>query len=102
MLKFSLKTIQISLQSLQLSSFKKFSSLAEVGSLRSKDLRTLSENFRSTWPEKRPSIEAIESIPKRTVPDSALRFKLSATFDHGQFSQLVYFTDLRLNFLINV
>lgn len=43
------------------------------------------EHFRPVWPERPmlPTKELEILIPKRTVPDSALTFKLRATFDHG-------------------
>lgn len=47
----------------------------------------LIEHYTSRWPE--PDVKITESnaealtLPKRTVPDEALRFELKATYDHG-------------------
>ena len=42
------------------------------------------EHARSAWPEVHAPSNAPEIIlPKKTVPDSALKFTLRATFDHG-------------------
>lgn len=45
----------------------------------------LIENYRSTWPD--PEYQApaniLESLPKRTVPDSVLKFRMTASFGHG-------------------
>ena len=44
----------------------------------------LLEHYRSTWPEVPMSKEIEEKVlPPRTVPSDALRFQLTATFDHG-------------------
>jgi hypothetical protein len=44
----------------------------------------LAEYARSTWPERPPPTDSDKfAIPKRTVPDSALKFTLRATFEHG-------------------
>lgn len=54
----------------------------------------LVENFRTSWPEAKPSTVSVssesvqEKLPPRTVSDDDLRFEMSATYDPG--SSLFY------------
>lgn len=57
--------------------------LRRIHSFPKKQNASLMEKFRTTWPHPKPTKEIIASIPARTIPDDVLRFKLSATFDHG-------------------
>lgn len=43
----------------------------------------LIQSFRASWPQPLLSKGQDVELPKRTVPDSVLRFQLKATFDHG-------------------
>ena len=57
----------------------------------------LIEHFRPKWPE--PTVlkfkdTAKDILPHRTVPDSALRFKLTATLTHGQS---IYYSHMKFN-----
>jgi hypothetical protein len=49
----------------------------------------LIDKYRNTWPDPQPVVDKSEPVlPPRTIPDSVLRFKLSASFDVG--SSLFY------------
>jgi hypothetical protein len=44
----------------------------------------LVENFRSVWPDPSHQLQGEPlNLPPRTVLDSALRFRFTATFSHG-------------------
>ncbi len=66
---------------------------AQFSSL-NKPLYPFVENVRSTWPEMKPSPEVLKLIPKRTVPDSELRFTLRAQFEHGM---AIFYPHLKFN-----
>jgi len=55
----------------------------------------LIQNFRSLWPDPAPvSIAKEPTLPKRTIPDTILRFRLSATYEHGT---AIHFPHLKYN-----
>jgi hypothetical protein len=53
----------------------------------------LIQNTKSRWPAT-AVISSEKVLPPRTVPDSALKFKLSSTFDHGTG---IYFPHMNMN-----
>ena len=61
------------------STFLQFSTVTDIN----RSTVPLIQNIRSAWPERRPSEEAVETIPVRTVADSDLSFAITARFDKG-------------------
>eukprot|EP01041_Mallomonas_annulata_P009751 gene9751-20277_t len=55
----------------------------------------LSQAYRNTWPDpkSRPTY-AETTLPKRTIPDSVLRFKLTSTSEHGN---AIYYPHLKFH-----
>ena len=55
----------------------------------------LLQSYRTTWPDPSPVTNVPEPVlPKRTVPDHVLKFKLSATYEHGT---AIFFPHLKFN-----